>query len=283
MNDQGVGPSHTHSEKAALGIGDVASRVGLRPGSEPHMIFHCLSLNVPAAVFADVLGFPFSPLSPGQKNSQLCSVLLMSVVLKVAMGTSFVGVFMPEKVDPKIRAAIEADPIAVFNKFADMRLQGQDPVELGILPANPVTKKVKSPDRWAKQQVDSAVASGDAWLDGVKNPSRDPISAALAANQKRIDRLTESIKTKKWEKNLAKSSHAEIVKIAEAVGTGAYTGGVSARADKIKRVISELHPLVQAASDTIQAMDQDTDAQREKRLLTARKLMIEVGKKRAGA
>lgn len=190
---------------------------------------------------------------------------------------------MSEKIDPKVRAALEKDPIAVFNVFADMRLQGQSPVEAGILPGNPVTKKVKAPDRWAKQMVDNAEKAGDDWLDGVKNPSRDPIKAAIAAKDKWEDRLATAIKEDKWAKNLAKSSHAEIVEVAEKVGTGAYTGGVKARETKIERVVKELHPLVQAASDTIQAMSNKTDADREKRLIAARKLMIEVGKKRAGA
>ena len=190
---------------------------------------------------------------------------------------------MKEKVDPRLAKALEEDPIAVFNKLADMRLAGVDPVETGILPGNPVTKKVKDPTRWAKQQIEGAEGAGDAWLDGVKNPSRDPIEAAIAAEKKYVDRLTQSIKDGKWAKNLAKSSHSEIVEVAEKVGTGAYTGGVRARETKINRVVRELHPLVQAASDAIQAMPDGTDAEREKRLLTARKLMIEVGKKRAGA
>jgi len=190
---------------------------------------------------------------------------------------------MKEEVSEELREALKADPIAVFNKLADMRIQGQDPVELGLLPGNPVTKKVKSPDRWVKQQVEGAEGAGDAWLDGVKNPSRDPIEAAVAAEKKYVDRLQQSIKDGKWAKNLRKSSHAEIVEVAEAVGTGAYTGGVKAREKKIGRVVRELHPLVQAASDTIQGMPDGTDAEREKRLLTARKLMLEVGKKRAGA
>ena len=199
------------------------------------------------------------------------------------MATYLLVVFMSEKIDPKLQAQIVKDPVAAFNVFADMRLQGKDPVKEGILPGNPVTKKVKSPDRWAKQQIEGAEAAGDAWLEGVENPSRDPIEAALAANEKRIDRLMQSIKDKKYEKNLAKSSHAEIVEVARKVGTGAYTGGVRARETKIGRIVRELHPLVQAASDTIQGMPDKTDAQREARLVAARKLMLEVGKKRAGA
>ena len=191
--------------------------------------------------------------------------------------------FLKEELDPKLKELLDKDPIAFFNAVADMRLEGRDPVEEGILPGNPVTKKVKSPDRWAAQQIANAEGAGDDWLDGVKNPSRDPIESALAANEKRIDRLKQSITDKKWEKNLAKSSHSEIVEVCEELGTGVYTSGVKARTKKINRVVRELHPLVQAASDTIQGMSDKTDADREKRLTAARKLMIEVGKKRAGA
>ena len=61
-----------------------------------------------------------------------------------------------------------------------------------------------------------------------------------------------------------------------------FTEGVAARESKIKRVFGELQPLFQSVSDAIQTMPDKTDADREKRLLTARKLMIEVGKKRRG-
>ena len=180
------------------------------------------------------------------------------------------------------RAAADADPLAVFNQLVELREQGIDPVEAGIMPSNPITRKVKSADRWSAQQIDNAVkASGD-WLDGIKNPSRDPIESAVAAEEKWKDRLTAAIKTGKWVKNLKKSSLSEIIRIAEEVGTGTYETGVKARKIKVDRVVRELQPLVQSASDTIQAMSDKTDSDREKRLLTARKLMIAVGEKRAG-
>jgi hypothetical protein len=191
---------------------------------------------------------------------------------------------MPEeKLDPKLQELLDKDPVAFFHALAEMYQIGQDPKALGIIPSNPVTKKVKSPDRWAKQQIENAVSAANDWLDGVKNPSRNPIEAALDKKDKWVDRLQTAIKDGKWEKNLKKVSHAEIVAVAEKLGSGVYSNGVSAREDKIKKRVGELQPLVQAVSDTIQAMPDKTDADREKRLVSARKLMIEVGKKRAGA
>jgi len=185
-----------------------------------------------------------------------------------------------ERLDPRLQKLLDEDPVAFFHSLADMYRQGMDPKAMGIIPSNPVTKKVKSPERWAKQQVENAVAAADDWLDGVRNPSRDPIEAALAAKDKWKDRLETAIKEDRWAKGLEKSSHAEIVEIAEAVGTGAYSTGIEARKKKVERVVRELQPLVQAVSDSIQAMPDKTDADREKRLLMARKLMLEVGKKR---
>jgi hypothetical protein len=82
---------------------------------------------------------------------------------------------------------------------------------------------------------------------------------------------------------LKKVSHADIVKVVDKLGGKVFSDGLDARSDKIVKVFNELQPLFQSVSDTIQSMPDKTDADREKRLLTARKLMIEVGKKRKGA
>jgi len=190
---------------------------------------------------------------------------------------------MGEKVDPRIAKLASEDPVALFLSLCEMREQGRDPIAEGILPGNPVTKKVKDATRWASQQIDNAKKAADDWLSGVKNPSRNPIEAALAANDKRIDRLTESIKNKKWEKNLSKATLADITTVCDKLGSGVYSSGVDARTAKIQKRVGELQPLAQDVSNTIQAMPDKTDADREKRLTAARKLMIAVGQKRAGA
>lgn len=185
-----------------------------------------------------------------------------------------------EKLSPEMQHLLDTNPVAFFEGLVLIRRQGQDPIELGVIPGNPVTKKVKSAERQAKQLIDHAESAADDWLEGVKNPSRNPIEAAIAAEGKYEDRLLQAIKDKKWAKGLAKSSAAEIVDVAEKIGASGYATGVKARETKIKRVFNELQPLQQAVSDTIQNMPDKTDADREKRLLQARKLMLEVGKKR---
>jgi hypothetical protein len=175
------------------------------------------------------------------------------------------------------------DPITQFHILADLRAQGIDPEETGIVPGNPVTKKVPTGAKMAEKLVKRASAAADDWVQGVKNPSRDPIEAALAAKDKFVDRLTTAIKEGRWEGGLKKVTHADIVKVVDKLGAGVFSSGLEARSDKITKTFNELQPLFQSVSDTIQSMSDKTDADREKRLLTARKLMIEVGKKRKGA
>jgi hypothetical protein len=175
---------------------------------------------------------------------------------------------------------LEMDPVDRFHFLADLRMQGIDPVELGLVPGNPVTKKVPSSDKMAEKLVKRVSVAGDDWVEGVKNPSRNPIEAAIASKDKFVDRLDAAIKAGKWEGGLKKVTHADIVKVVERLGGKVLTDGVEARDFKIKRVFGELQPLFQSVSDAIQAMPDKTDADREKRLLQARKLMLEVGKKR---
>ena len=173
-----------------------------------------------------------------------------------------------------------------FSKEMDKIIADQPPRKSprGELSGNPVSigERVIEADRWAKKQVERASAAADDWLEGVTRPKKNPIDAAIKAADKYKDRLQEAIKTGKWEKAMEKVDIDEMYRIIEAVGASGYRAGVEARKEKIERVVKELQPMVRAIAETIDKMPQATDADREKRLLAARKLMIELGKKRRG-
>jgi hypothetical protein len=180
--------------------------------------------------------------------------------------------------------SIKRDFEALLEAYTNRGINPDDVVNVSLPSGrflhNPAKKKVISPERWAAKQIGNATRGADNWLEGVKNPSRDPPSAALDAKDKWVDRLQAAIKAGKWEKRLKKVSHADIVAVAEKVGPEGFRRGIESREDKIKKVVGELQPMFQAVSDTIQAMDNKTDADREKRLIAARKLMLELGQKR---
>jgi flagellar biosynthesis/type III secretory pathway protein FliH len=142
--------------------------------------------------------------------------------------------------------------------------------------------RVISPEAWAAKQQSRAVAAADDWLQGVLHPTSIPSEAAIKANAKRIDKLAQSEKEGKWLKAMQKVNPDEMYEIIKAVGSAGYKSGIEARKVKIERVVKEMQPLVASVAATIDAMPQATDADREKRLIAGRRLMIEVGKKLRG-
>jgi len=147
---------------------------------------------------------------------------------------------------------------------------------------NPVTlgPRVLSPEDWAAKQAGRASAAADTWAANVKKPRKNPVEAALKADGKRKDKLQEAEKAGKWAKAMKKVDLDEMYLTIDKVGAAGYRAGVEARTGKISRVYKELQPMVAALAGSIDAMPDATDADREKRLLAARRGMIEIGKKR---
>lgn len=152
------------------------------------------------------------------------------------------------------------------------------------LPDNPVTPgdRVPSADEWADKMVANATRSGDEWLKKTLSPRKNPIEAAIAADKKRKDRLDEAERQGKWKKSMERVDVDEMYATIEAVGAGGYTAGIESRKGKIKSKINKLRPQVLALAETIDKMPQDSDAQREARMLAARRGMIKVGQKLRG-
>lgn len=149
---------------------------------------------------------------------------------------------------------------------------------------NPITlgPLVISPEEWAEKQVSRASAAASEWEKNVLRPRRDPLKAAIAAAPKRAEKLRESLDQKKWEKAMAKVDEDLMYSVIRKRGASAFRSGVEDRKEKVIARTKELQPMVAALKSTIDAMPDVTDADREKRLLAARRGMIEIGKRRRG-
>jgi len=177
-----------------------------------------------------------------------------------------------------------------FHALADLYTSGRAPpggvvnvnLPSGRYLHNPAKRRVKDASRWTSQQIENAKSAAADWLSGVQNPARDPIAAAIDAKMKWQNRLQAAITDDRFVKGLRKSSLSEIQAVAAAVGPEGFSRGIEARAAKIARVNAELQPLSQAVSDAIQALPDATDSDRAKRLTEARRLMLELGKRRRG-
>lgn len=176
--------------------------------------------------------------------------------------------------------------LAKFKRGVDRILEENPPEKkgLGPLPDNPVSlgSRVLSTEEWANKQVERASNAASTWADRVKRPRKDPVEAALKAAKKREDKLRKSLEDKKWERAMEKVDKDEMYRVIEATGAEGFRQGIEKRKGKIRSRVGELQPMVEELAKTIDDMPDGTDAEREKRLLMARKGMIEIGKKRRG-
>ena len=120
------------------------------------------------------------------------------------------------------------------------------------------------------------------YVQGMQAPRRDPKQAALRAAGKYRQRTTEAIQRGAYEAGIQSYDVAEAVQTAISDGGQAYVSGAQRRAAKVQRAFTKLAPLLAGVSQAVQSMPQDTDQQREARLLQARKLMLQVGRQYKG-
>jgi len=149
---------------------------------------------------------------------------------------------------------------------------------------NPVSLSPRIPeaDVMATKLVDNATNAGERWLANVQAPRKDPIAAMKASVTKYKNRIAESLAQGLWERGVGNINEAEMYNTIKALGAGVFTTGLAARKGKITAVFGKLRPLFVALAGTLDAMPTDTDAQREAKLIAARRGMIAVGKKMKG-
>lgn len=178
------------------------------------------------------------------------------------------------------------DPVAAFHAIADT-FDGSPGLYAAMHVANPetgVTLRNPGPDAGAmaeKYGRKVAQAAPD-YVRGVQNPRASFKQAAIAANGKWKNRVQEAVQQDRFASAMGKVDEAEAITMATSDGGAAYTAGAGKRQAKVNRVFGRLAPLLGSVSTAIRQMPQDTDAQRAQRLLAARQLMIEVGKRMKG-
>jgi len=120
------------------------------------------------------------------------------------------------------------------------------------------------------------------YVEGMRSPRRPPVEAAIRAAGKYKSRVIEAANEGRYEAGVRNQNYAEGVEAATSDGGNAYVSGAQRRQPKVERAFSKLAPLLGSVSQAIQNMPQDTDAQREHRLIMTRRAMIAVGKQYRG-
>lgn len=174
-------------------------------------------------------------------------------------------------VSASILADYLKDPERYITQMEDV---GGNPITLG--------PRVPAPADWAEDQVKGATGKAAKWLANSKRPKKVPSKAALDAQDKYFDRLQESITDKSWPKAMELVDEDLRLKIIENVGETGFRKGVEDHKPKVEAAVKDLQPRVVALAEAIDKMPVATDAEREARMLAARRGMIDIGRGRRG-
>lgn len=187
-----------------------------------------------------------------------------------------------------MRQQILADPDPMSRADRLTRLFQEHPDVYNALHMQPgpsgLTINNPGPDAelMAGKYLRNTQGAAQSYVEGMQRPRRDPKAAALRAAGKWKNRIQEAVQHGSWEKGIQRADYQEAVATATADGGQAYVQGVAKREPKIRRVFQELAPHFAGVSQAVQAMPQDTDAQRTARLVAAKDLMKQVGRRRRG-
>ena len=145
---------------------------------------------------------------------------------------------------------------------------------------NPITlgPRVKNAADWVDDMVAGAKAKSKRWLENSLKPKKDPKKAALAAAGKFEDKMRTALDGKHYDAGVAAYDEAAREDVIKLVGTRGFEEGVERHKPKATAKIKKLQPLVTALAATLDAMPIDTDAEREAKMIAAKRGMQEIGK-----
>lgn len=120
---------------------------------------------------------------------------------------------------------------------------------------------------WADKMITRVKNAAADWEKGVANPRRSPVAGMKSAAGKWKNKMQAAIANDSWSKAVNKLTDDAIKAAAAKVGGGKFVDGITAREQKIRDAIAIQQPKVAALSAKIQSMAQDTDQQRETRMV----------------
>lgn len=178
------------------------------------------------------------------------------------------------------------DPLVAAGKLTELFEQHPDVYDALHMKQGPSGLTIQNPgpdaEIMASKYLRNTANAAQSYVEGMQRPRRDPKQAALRAAGKWKNRMQEAIQHGSFEKGIQRADYSEAVRIATEDGGAAYTSGIAKRENKVRQAFAELAPHFAGLSTAIQGMPQDTEAQREARLLAARRGMVQIGRRRRG-
>ena len=130
------------------------------------------------------------------------------------------------------------------------------------------TVRVLPPDEWRKRQINNLKAVGQQnYQQGIAMPKKDPIQAAIAAEDKWAARMRAAIEERRRAKALQSVSMQEWYQYAANIGANRLVEGVTKREAKVQKFVNSWVPLLQDHLSKIDQMPAVTDQDMEQRML----------------
>jgi len=132
-------------------------------------------------------------------------------------------------------------------------------------------------EEWKADWSAGVTANADRWKKRTEGTKKDIIGLSIAAEGKYADKTKKAIDSGARAKALKQTSTAEVLAAVVATPASTYADGATKRAPKFGKRIDIQYPLREYAKQQIDKMPQDTDAQREKKMLAARRTNLAIG------
>lgn len=136
-----------------------------------------------------------------------------------------------------------------------------------------VGPRVPSGAAMAAKMLARLEADPGAWKAGMLAPKKDPIAAGIAAKGKHKVNTEKALAADSYAKGLAKVDRAAMESTINATPDGAVAEGVARRMDKVTAKMTKLSGILLANAAILDAMPQDTDQQRQAKMLKNLELM----------
>jgi len=172
----------------------------------------------------------------------------------------------------------------IAHKLAAYDANPEHPDLIGKPEGNPVQIRPAFPDAatFTKRLTDGVSANAGRYAEGVRAPRRNFLEAAKASNGAWKAGVQAAVAGDRFLGGLNKVNADEAIETAATLGAQSYVPGVTGRAAKIQRIMTEVSPMMAAAVASARALPADSDAQREARAIAMIRAARAVGISRRG-
>lgn len=128
----------------------------------------------------------------------------------------------------------------------------------------PMISPAEAAAKWARN---AQSASGD-YVAGAERTDKDPTALAIANQARLLSAFQDSVQSGRWAAALRAKGKQGWLEGIKTKGQANYGTGVSAAEPKVATAFGSLFPYIETVQRTVQSMPNNTDAERDNRMLT---------------